>query len=186
VNADHVHNGLGAAIKALTDVVAPSLDADDPLAREQLQLVVDYLDLVRSRTDLLWDRERVTLRHYLAMAEAIGEVPEAAAPSLAGAVVTGRRTLADPEAGVRPLRDAGGALAAALSELVRALGAPDADPALRARVEAIVVDASDTLVEVERAWYLPLGFDPEPEAVAPVEDVLADAGAALAAGRRPG
>jgi hypothetical protein len=182
VTANHIHKGLGAAIKALLDVVAPSVDPDDPLAREQLQLVVDYLELVRSRTDLLWDRERLTLRHYLAMADAVGP---SVSMRLDGAAAAGRRALGDADAGVRPLRDAAAELAGALSELVRALGEPDADPALCARVEVVVVDASQVLVDVERAWYLPLGFDPAPAEVGSVEAALQHATAELDRGPQP-
>ena len=43
--ADVTDNGLRAAVKALTDVVAPSIDPTDPLAKEQLRLVVDFRGL---------------------------------------------------------------------------------------------------------------------------------------------
>ena len=57
--SDVTDNGLRAAVKALTDVVAPSIDPSDPLAKEQLRLVVDYLQFVRSRLDFQIGRAHV-------------------------------------------------------------------------------------------------------------------------------
>ena len=41
---DHTDNNLRAAIKSLTDVVTPAVDPGDPMAREQLALVVAFLE----------------------------------------------------------------------------------------------------------------------------------------------
>src|SRR3954452_4273924 len=90
-------NALGAAIRALEEVVAPAIDPADPLAAEQLVLVIDSLRFLRERLDHLHDRARqfvlVTLarpslrerldhlhdrarfdlRHHLTLARAIAE-----------------------------------------------------------------------------------------------------------------
>ncbi|HEV3227331.1 MAG TPA: hypothetical protein VGZ52_10865, partial [Acidimicrobiales bacterium] len=69
------------------------------------------------------------------------------------------------------LRSASAALAAAVRDFVRR--AAHADAATRDRVERRVIAATREWAAVDRAWYLPLGFDPEPDAVAAVDVVLA-------------
>ena len=51
--ANHADNDFRAAAKALLDVVAPAIDAHNPLARQQLKLVVDWLDFYRTPPDPL-------------------------------------------------------------------------------------------------------------------------------------
>lgn len=41
--AEHADRALDAAVKALSQVVAPAVDPEDPLAVEQLRLVISWL-----------------------------------------------------------------------------------------------------------------------------------------------
>ena len=59
--ANHADNDFRAAAKSLLDVVAPAIDPANPLARQQLKLVVDWLDFYRSRLPYNQDRERLEL-----------------------------------------------------------------------------------------------------------------------------
>ena len=48
---DHTANTLRAISKALTDVIAPAVDPKDPLANEQLRLVIDYVGCLLYTSD---------------------------------------------------------------------------------------------------------------------------------------
>jgi hypothetical protein len=180
--SDVTENGLRSAVKALVDVVAPSVAATDPLANEQLRLVVEYLQFVRGRLDHLYDRDRFELDHHLAMARALADLAPPLSPTTAGlldrTLQAGAQSLARVGASTVELKAASAGLAAAVREIVRE--AASFNPDLRLRVERCVLDGSDRRITFERAWYLPLGFDPAPGEVAPLSEVLAR-GAAIEA-----
>ena len=173
--ADHSENNLRAAIKSLTDVVMPAVDPDDPMAREQLALVVAFLEFTRSRIYDIHARQRVELDHEIALARAVGEhagaVSPAAADRLAAAVDAATRTLGDPHSGTRELRDAARSLGATVRGVIRE--ARGADPAVQERIESCVCERSGPLLALHSAWYAPLGFDPEAGAAAPLAELLA-------------
>lgn len=172
--ADHTRNTLGAATKALTDVIAPSVDAADPLAREQLKLVVAYLEFVRDRIDLMHDRARFELGHAIDMASAVSRhrsaLPDGLVEQLTRRADEGVALLARADAATTELVASRAELDAHLRDAVRVAGAAD-DPAAR-EVERAVLDLSGERIGMERAWYLPLGLDPRPAEVRPVETVL--------------
>ena len=175
--ADVTDNGLRAAVKALTDVVAPSIDRGDPLAQEQLRLVVDYLEFVRCRLDFLYDRDRFELGHELALASALQRLhPPCSAPTAAllhAAIEAGGLAASAVGTSTVALKAAAAALAAAVRELIReaATFATEA----RSAIERQVIEASGERILFERAWYLPLGFDPAPGEVPALAVLLAHA-----------
>src|SRR5258708_2289648 len=121
--ADHTENSLRAVVKALTDVVGPAIDKGDPLANEQLRLVVDYIEFLRGRLDFLYDRERFELRDHLTMASALAKLRSpCSAPvtsALTNAIAAGEEAYAF--AGIPPagMKAATARIAGAISALVR-------------------------------------------------------------------
>lgn len=175
--ADVTENGLRAAVKALTDIVAPALKHTDPLAIEQLRLVVDYLEFVRRRLDFLYDRDRFELDHNLRMARALEGLgaPGSARTTtlLKSAIQGGAKAQLRPDASSPSLKSDAATLAAAIRELIREAAGFDAP--IRRRVERCVLDATDERITFDRAWYLPLGFDPAGGEVPALADLLAKA-----------
>ena len=172
---DHTENNLQAAIKSLTDVVMPAVDPDDPMAREQLALVVAFLEFTRSRVYDIHARQRDELAHEIALARAVAEqaggVSPAAVDRLAAAGDAAARALGDAHSATRELRDAAQVLGATVRGVIRE--ARDADPAVQERIESCVCECSGPLLELHSAWYAPLGFDPEAGAAAPLPELLA-------------
>jgi hypothetical protein len=173
--ADLTDNALRASIKALDEVVAPAIDASNPLAVEQLRLVSRFLGFLRTRLQYQAERERFELRHYLALTNALrGDAASCAPPCAAlfdEAIAAGATLVDRIDASTQDIRTAVDRLTAALSVLVRSVA--DADPVLRQRVERTVVAASKSLFDVQRAWYLPIGFEPDPDQVPSIEAALA-------------
>lgn len=172
---DQTDTGLRAVTKALTDVIGPALDPKDPLAREQLKLAVDYVEFVRARFSLIHGRERFDLRHYVRMAEAFGRAgapaQDAAVRALAATLGETAPLLDDPDATTQAIRTAAMELAAAIAATVQA--APSFDREVRRRIERAVLEATDERIAMERAWYLPMGFDPAPRETGNLGDLLA-------------
>lgn len=172
--ADHSDNGLRAAIKALNDVVAPALDADNPVAQEQLRLVVQFLEFHRERLPHHVDRDRFELLRHVSLAQRLAEHTEPWLPSETDEL---RAALAEAEevgglGWVRPqdARRATGSLETAISTVVRAAAGLDEDP--RRQIERTVVEAAAGLLDGQRAWFAPQGFEPDPAAVPALADAF--------------
>jgi hypothetical protein len=172
--ADYTDNALLASIKALDQVVLPAVDPADPLASEQLRLVSGFLKFLRSRLPHWHARHHFELGHYLDLARQLteeasnvsGEVSLRlhAALELAQAV----RTQEAPS--IQNVREATEALAAPIAALSRL--AAGASPALRRRVEQKVMAASKRWVDMQRAWFLPQGFELSPGDLPALEAAL--------------
>ena len=171
---DHTENTLRAVSKALTDVVAPAVDPKDPLANEQLRLVIDYVNFMRQRLDRLGDRERFELTQHVQMAAALTGLTGLASASVRNNLDTslaeGRAALTLPGAPISRLRPASASLAGAIRQLIREAATFQADA--RRRIERCVVEASASQIMFERSWYLPLGFEPAAGEVPPLSDIL--------------
>jgi hypothetical protein len=174
---DHMDDGLGAAIKALDEVVGPAIDTSNPLAVEQLRLVSRFLGFVRSRGPLNHERLHHELRHYIALATQLAgmapanlEVP--AQEILEQAVKTASPLASDPRATSAQLQRSIDSLSSAVSTLVRLVATAPA--AVRDPVERTVVRASQSLLNTQRAWFLPMGFEPDPGRVPALGSALAE------------
>ncbi|MES2482164.1 MAG: hypothetical protein V4609_09230 [Pseudomonadota bacterium] len=171
---DVTENDLRAAVKALTDVIAPAISKADPLALEQLRLVTESLEFIRSRLDDFYDRDYFDLNHHLEMARLLQAMSlpltEPTQALLGRTVGVGDEVSRTPGASSRDLKTATAGLAAAVRLIVRESTTMPADR--RDKVERCVLSASRSRIAVDRAWFLPMGFDPEPDKVSPLSDVL--------------
>jgi hypothetical protein len=184
-------NVLRAAERALTQVVAPSLDAANPLAREQLALVLRFLRLVTERADDVADAAMAELS--LALAAGLRLQPHAACvpadvrERLEGALALGRARLDDPCATAQARREAAAHLHALESTFVRFAGRADA--ATRRAVRRVVIEGSAGRLALMRAWHAPLALDPErstvPEWAAALAVALQSSGDAMAPAAAP-
>ncbi len=171
-----IGNGLQAAIKALDDVVVKAVDSGNPLAREQLKLVSRYLGFVQQRLSLQHEHDRCVLRHYVELAGDLLSNPWPDNDGLADlrhVMARGADALANAEVSTAEIGAATDALTAAISVLVRRVA--NQEPDLRRSVEARVVTAYRVLLDVERAWYLPMGFEPDPGQVPELSVALSEA-----------
>ena len=173
--ANHTINALSAAARALDDVVFDAVDPGHPLAREQTRLVSKYLKLLHSRLEYAYDRNRFELSHYTDLAGDLLADARTLSPAIAtaldSAVEEGRRLRDLPGARAPNLQAAAQRLAAIITALIRT--AAGAEPALRQRVEGAVLLASKSLLDAQRAWFLPQGWEPDPSVVPPIEGVFA-------------
>lgn len=174
--ADHTIAGLRAAIKALKDTVGPAVDPHNPLANEQLRMVCGYLALVCEQLPHRAARIAFELRSAIALAEALRPVAArcdagiaAALDERCSAACAVRDEALPDEAAVQHATDA---LNAAVSALVRAAAeTPDADA--RSAVERVTLAHARQWVTVQRAWFAPLGLDPDRASVPRLAAALA-------------
>lgn len=172
--ADHTANAMAAAARAMEEVVLPAIDPAHPLAREQAGLVLKYLRLWGSRLDHLYDRNRFELGHYLGLAQdlAAGPMPPsgAIAAALDEAVAAGRSLMDEPGARAPDMQAAAQRLAGVISALVRTAGS--LNDGSSAHIEALVLERSKDLLDAQRAWFGPQGWEPDPAKIPPIEAAL--------------
>lgn len=169
---DHTDVGLRAAIRALSDVVAPVVGAEHAQARDQLRLTTDYLAFAVERLPVLHQRDRFELSHHLAMARAVQALLQggAGATPLGVAMDVGQQVLALADATTAEIRQATAGVSAAVSAIVRESAGMPAP--VQREIERTVLRVSRERIAFERAWYLPLGLDPDPHDVLPLTEWL--------------
>lgn len=174
-----IDNDLRGVVKALSDVVQPALDPADPLAGEQLRLAISYLDFLRSRLDFTGSRRRFELRDNLELAKALARLKEGLSAvlyeALELAVFEGEQLLASSMEDAEEARSAAAKLAAAIRLIVRESATGPAE--FRDAVEKTVLNRSEERIMFERAWFLPVGGDRQPEEVRPLPDFVQGASA---------
>ena len=169
--ANHADNDFRAAAKSLMDVVAPALDPKNPLAQQQLKLVIDWLDFYRSRLPYNQDRERLELEVQLETARAVASAAPAAAAAALGAAIDAACTV---HAGLGPRPVEVRAVTARLEDEISAVVRLSAgfDESVRRSIERVVVRDAKPLLDAQRAWFLPQSIEPDPDALAPLDVAL--------------
>ena len=173
--SDHTVIGLRAAIKSLKDVVSPAVDASNPLAVEQLRMVCGFLSMVCDRLPLRSERVRFDLRNAIELGEALAgcaaKCDREAVSHLDKALQRGVSLMKDPDAVETDIQSATAHLSAATSALIRTSSA--IDDATRRQIDRAVAANAKTWLDVQRAWFQPLGFDTEAETLPSLAVALA-------------
>lgn len=166
---DPIDNDLQAAANALRDVIAPAVDPANPIAQQQLKLIVDWLEFYRQRAPQWWRLDAFELSQQAAMArELAGVLPAAQQGGLAAALQGAAEVEHALGVGPQRVRHAVTELEDAISERVRASAA--LPPEQRRQVERIVVGGTKRWLDAHRAWYAPLSIESDPAAL-PALDV---------------
>ncbi len=157
---------LQVAIKALSDAIAPAVDPDDKMATEQLQLVIATLTMARERLPVERRMVRRLLEDDIALAERVAATVKDDG-SMSVCIEGAKAALADPELGTSELAEARSELTNETARMIREIGADGV-----ARLAPIIVEGSRVQLSRLRAWCLPSGFEPDPEAIPPLDALL--------------
>lgn len=144
---------LASLIRALSDVILPALPDDAGLAREQAQLGIGHLMILRGQIDPAPVFEAEELADARALGEALGQTVRGGAASTAALAALGQ---ALAEAG--PDRASRMAINAAIAALVSAV-ASDGSGEARAALHSTILRHEAARAEKDRRWALPFGFD---------------------------
>ncbi len=168
---------LRAAIKALTDTIAPAVDPENKLAIEQLQMVIGALTIVEQNLPLQFRFDRNELHRLLALANSIaGAAAEGKQETIvsavkraadAGALVLDRAK-ADSEEVLHAVRDLRAECGAATTALVRGGGSA----AQRAVTETVLAYSREQTLR-DRSWLMSLGFESPQADIPPIRELLA-------------
>lgn len=172
--ADHSVNALHAAARAMEEVVLPAIDAKHPLAREQAGLVLRYLRLFEQRMDHAYQRNRFDLARACELGQALMappfDVSAAITQALQTAIQTGQQLLSNPSSRPSALQQTTTEIARVTTALIRTLAA--VRPEISAQVERLVLEKSAAWLGMQRAWFLPQGWEPDPSVVPSIDDLV--------------
>jgi hypothetical protein len=148
-----VNDRLASVVRALTDVILPSLPPEAGLAQEQIQLVIGHIQILQAQLDgaPAYEAEEAddarALGQTLLAAGAGGSETEAALSSL--------KTALEPKADGRTARVA---VHDAIDALVRAASI-DGSPDFRATLGKAIIAHQTPRTMKDRKWFEPMGFD---------------------------
>lgn len=146
-----VDDRLASIIRAMSDIILPALPADASLAREQVQLAIGHVQILRAQLIDLAAFEREELDDAKKLAVSLLQAGSG------GPVLT---------AALSVLRDAvASAVSAdsvnqAIHEVIRAAGI-DGATTFRARLRSDVLSLEEARTSKDRRWFAGMGFDQE-------------------------
>jgi hypothetical protein len=152
-----VDERLASIVRALTDVVLPSLPPEAGLAQEQIQLCIGHIQILRAQLDDLPGYEVEELADAAALGEALTRC--------GGGPRTRAATATLGEALVERSASGGGAVRAARQKINDAIGALveavafDGDEASRAAVPGTILKMERERALKDRRWFSAFGFD---------------------------
>ena len=171
--SDGITSRLASCVTALEKVIGPAVaPLGDPLAAEQARLVAQYVAFIDGRLDYLVDRSHHELGGYLEMArEVAGVLAESGEGDgegegdgdhdgeLARAIEAATAVHARTRPRASALDAATAQVRAQISRIVRGLSTRDRDDPLRRAIHELVLRRSRALIDLQRAWFSPLGWD---------------------------
>lgn len=156
---------LGAVGKSLADNVLPVVMASgDAMAIEQLQLCLATLGIVRQRLPDLHAALRCDLGDTLDLLKSISTGDQADSDLIGASedmLAASRNSPQDIEQQVRAVK----ARIAGLLEGAR--GTPQ-----QAKIASAIMAAQPAMTERQRAWAIPMGFEPDPSQVTDLKQLL--------------
>jgi hypothetical protein len=169
---------IKSILKAMNDVVLPAVDPDNKLAQEQVRLCMGLLGLMARQLPLQFRFDCDELARLTAFSaelrrvagggvqtrEALANLDEATGKA-SGLLERARVAPVEIEQAVRAMREATGAL---ISSVFR-----DGDANAQDRVQKATLAMSREQLLRERAWVITQGWEPDPKAVPPIEELLA-------------
>ena len=158
---------LRTVIKALRDVVMPALEPGNPMAAEQLRVSIATLELVQNRHTMVLPRARRELANAITLARAV-EALIACEERLTPMMRDGEALLTDPQAEQLALDAVRLSLMEAISDMARTM--PDTPE--RVAFFRLLLKQAGGQFDLNRAWLVQAGRDPDPAAVPALATLL--------------
>jgi hypothetical protein len=148
-----VNDRLASVVRALTDVIMPSLPPEAGLAQEQIQLAIGHLQILQAQMDgsPAFEADEAEDARALGQALLAGGDGGAQTQAALGALKLAVETDAAP-------RDARMAIHTAIDTLVHK-AAIDGSADFRAALGKTIIAMQTTRTMKDRQWFAPMGFD---------------------------
>jgi hypothetical protein len=148
-----VNDRLASVVRALTDVIMPSLPPEAGLAQEQIQLAIGHLQILQAQLDGTPAFEAEEASDAKALGEALVAAGEGG--SQTSAALAGLQSAVETNASAR---DARVAIHNAIDGLVKATSV-DGSPGFKSALGKIIIDHQTPRTMKDRKWFEMMGFD---------------------------
>lgn len=154
----NVDERLASVVRALTDVILPSLPPEAGLAQEQVHLAIGHLQILRAQLDQIPAFEAEELADAGALAHAL--LSDITGGLQTAGALSGLRAVVDdaPPATPAEARARRQAINAAIATVVASVSA-DGNAASRTALRATILSYEKARVLKDRHWFAPFGFD---------------------------
>lgn len=165
---------LKTMIKAMTDVVIPSVDSGNELAMEQAQLIVGMLHLMARQLPLQFQFDRDELDRLIETAKDVAQLEDTGENStLRASIAQASALLAECRVDPEELHHAVRGMREIICAAVDHINAPGRDPVIATRLETIILAMSKQQLIRDRVLLLPQGWELEPDSLPPIEILIA-------------
>lgn len=151
-----VNDRLDSMLRSLTSVILPALPQDASLAKEQTQLIIGHLTILRGQLDTQPAFEAEETEDLVDMAQKIAAIANGGTHSqsaikLLNQQLSNLHKLETPSQRTNNVQ-------LSIDKLLIALR-NDGEITARAAVEAIVFELGSIRAKKDRQWFMPMGFD---------------------------
>ncbi|MGW4332867.1 hypothetical protein ACWEK5_08565 [Rhodococcus koreensis] len=157
--SDNIDNAISAAIRAMEDVITPTIDPKHPLAAEQAELVTNTLKLLEAQLPYRMAKATRELTETIRMSTSLLPLTKwspAIFERLHRAIETGQAILRSGTIDQSQVNEVARSISGCVCALVRA--ARIAQVTEQSAIERIVLRSSETLIMDELAWFGPQGW----------------------------
>ena len=148
-----IDDRLASVIRALSDLILPSLPPEAGLAIEQAQLSIGQLQIIHAQLGGMTAYEAEEAEDARALARAM------LAGGAGGAETTAALATLQAALDVAgPAREQRASINAAIHTLVEAM-ASDGEPSWRSKATATLISMEGARAMKDRRWFAPMGFD---------------------------
>lgn len=166
--ADNTLVAIAAARRAMEQVVSPSVDPEDSLAREQAELVAGTLRMLEAQLPFLRERNAYELRQNIDLARELVQYADGELRSrLEDEVTSAERLMSTLGPSNQELSEATARLTALASALVRSSEA--ASPRTRSELLRQVLTHADGVIAGQRSWFSTQGWSGADEVPSPAQ-----------------
>jgi hypothetical protein len=158
---------IQSIINGLQDVIFPAVDPAESLAMEQKGMIIAQLEMILKQLPLADRYHRLCRDDMQACAERMATDPAGGEATMAACASLQER-LAHP---ADTPRDDYNRIGKAADALIAAVG-EDGEDAYRKRVDEVMFGLAQRQIWRDRVWCADVGFDPYPEELCPIEDMV--------------
>jgi hypothetical protein len=175
---------IQAIIKAMTDVILPSVDPDNRMAQEQATLVIGMLNLLSQHLPLAYRYDCVELSRLLDLskvlqlqAEGLEGTSSKALEELAASTRDGENVLDRAKAEPCELERAAINLREKIGALIQTAYEKTDDTGSLHTIGVMVLDAAREQLLRERVWLVSQGWESHPNKLPSIETLIGEKGA---------
>jgi hypothetical protein len=172
---------IQSILKAMSDVVLPAVDPKNPLAQEQARLCMGMLSVMAAQLPRQFKFDCDELARLLDLSKTLQglssakELAPTALQSLHQSDSIGKEVQLRAKADPSEVLDAVRALRASTSRVIQEAFSNDATGSKTGELQRTILNVSKEQILRDRAWVIGQGWESDPKAVPPIDELISSA-----------